>query len=653
MIVHGRLYISGGFLSFFGSVFGILTKIIPLLDVIDIQKKNTAVIFPNAIEVTLFDNSKLLFTSFLFRDQAFQIIHNLWKEAPTYIKRREKEKAEQQDKGDQQLNDDKGSEDGKEDPLDGTESITTDMTDDPLEEQIPFDESEEEEGEDGIDDTSEPIPEATEKKIPLLDTNLPLMDSPKSDSESHRPVTTPKSQSDAETKEDRKLMTQSSNQVTRERRESEEADSKSDSELKSERKEFKNGKIEVQLEKRSETLKVEKKPEKSKEREKEKEKEVEKEKTKEKESEAKLPKNSSEETPETPIPISEKCNYFNMEEIPEMEFFFSHAFAITIVEFFNLFLGTSFWAHLHQIMGYTENTFGKWALTDTNCCIKREFDFVSPIVAKIGPKSTRVISTQVCRYKNRDTLAFEAKSDSKNVPYGDSFSLINRFIVKKDPAKKKGCIVYMLATTKWWKNIWGPKGMIQTAVTDGGKDFCAKFLEEVKKKLSEPIEPANDPKTTLRKRKTSKKPEISSTASTPATSPPAALDATFNAILDVTSSTSSASHPVASTHVRPSTQSLGNLEINTTVLIFGGIVLVMFLFICMLWSRIASLEHNLKMEMSRRTEMEGSVDQILGYMRAMGNLGMTEKAKAALLDNFDKWRQQIDDLQSLLRETQN
>lgn len=79
ILIHGRLYVGESHLCFYANLFGWVTSVvIAFNDIISVDKRNTALVFPNAILVCTLHH-RYLFASFLFREQAFaQIIFN-WK----------------------------------------------------------------------------------------------------------------------------------------------------------------------------------------------------------------------------------------------------------------------------------------------------------------------------------------------------------------------------------------------------------------------------------------------------------------------------------------------------------------------------------------------------------------------------------------------
>jgi hypothetical protein len=81
ILLQGRLYITSKklvFSSWFNNktLFGETKLIIPLIDIVKIDKKYNLKIFDNSILITT-KNSEMFFTSFVYRDNCFQIIKNL------------------------------------------------------------------------------------------------------------------------------------------------------------------------------------------------------------------------------------------------------------------------------------------------------------------------------------------------------------------------------------------------------------------------------------------------------------------------------------------------------------------------------------------------------------------------------------------------
>lgn len=67
ILYHGRMYITRNHVCFYSQIFKTTIKIINFKDILDICKRNTALVFPNAIEFTT-SKTKLTFASFVYRD---------------------------------------------------------------------------------------------------------------------------------------------------------------------------------------------------------------------------------------------------------------------------------------------------------------------------------------------------------------------------------------------------------------------------------------------------------------------------------------------------------------------------------------------------------------------------------------------------------
>ncbi|TPX64551.1 hypothetical protein SpCBS45565_g05811 [Spizellomyces sp. 'palustris'] len=77
---HGKLYFTDVHLCFYGKLFAKSTKIVlNFRDVTGIEKKNTAGMFPNAIRITVDQDTKYVFSSFLKRDAAYEDLIHLWR----------------------------------------------------------------------------------------------------------------------------------------------------------------------------------------------------------------------------------------------------------------------------------------------------------------------------------------------------------------------------------------------------------------------------------------------------------------------------------------------------------------------------------------------------------------------------------------------
>uniref|UniRef100_A0A7N0ZUW2 VASt domain-containing protein n=1 Tax=Kalanchoe fedtschenkoi TaxID=63787 RepID=A0A7N0ZUW2_KALFE len=93
MLFQGHLYVFRNYLCFYSNIFGFETKkIIQFSEITILRRAKTAGIFPNAIEIFTGER-KHFFASFLSRDEAFNLISDLW---PDY-ENRSNENSRQQD----------------------------------------------------------------------------------------------------------------------------------------------------------------------------------------------------------------------------------------------------------------------------------------------------------------------------------------------------------------------------------------------------------------------------------------------------------------------------------------------------------------------------------------------------------------------------
>ena len=85
VLLHGRLYVSAQYLCFYSKIFGHKTmEVMPFTRTIAIDKRNTSLFIPNAIEITFRRDdgipAKRFFTSFKDRDAAITVLTKLWGE---------------------------------------------------------------------------------------------------------------------------------------------------------------------------------------------------------------------------------------------------------------------------------------------------------------------------------------------------------------------------------------------------------------------------------------------------------------------------------------------------------------------------------------------------------------------------------------------
>ncbi|GES88497.1 GRAM domain protein [Rhizophagus clarus] len=80
ILVQGRLYVSANHVCFNANIFGWVTNlVIAFSDIVSIEKRMTAYVIPNAIQITTL-HARHFFTTFLSRDSVYDLLFALWKQ---------------------------------------------------------------------------------------------------------------------------------------------------------------------------------------------------------------------------------------------------------------------------------------------------------------------------------------------------------------------------------------------------------------------------------------------------------------------------------------------------------------------------------------------------------------------------------------------
>ena len=85
VLLHGRMYVSQGWVCFYSNIFGHrTTEVMPMARITAIEKKNTSLFIPNAIEVTVAredgTTARHFFASFQERDACHTVLRKMWDE---------------------------------------------------------------------------------------------------------------------------------------------------------------------------------------------------------------------------------------------------------------------------------------------------------------------------------------------------------------------------------------------------------------------------------------------------------------------------------------------------------------------------------------------------------------------------------------------
>ncbi|KAM9919262.1 hypothetical protein OXX59_008077 [Metschnikowia pulcherrima] len=81
ILVQGKMYLSSHYICFNSNILGWVTNIVvPIQEIIQIEKKSTAVLFPNGMVIRTL-HQKFVFATFLSRDTTFNMITQVWHNA--------------------------------------------------------------------------------------------------------------------------------------------------------------------------------------------------------------------------------------------------------------------------------------------------------------------------------------------------------------------------------------------------------------------------------------------------------------------------------------------------------------------------------------------------------------------------------------------
>ncbi|KAI9790060.1 MAG: hypothetical protein M1833_002111 [Piccolia ochrophora] len=79
ILLHGRMYVAEGHICFYSNIFGyVTTMVISFDEVVSVEKKSTAVVFPNAIVIHTL-HARNVFASLASRDTTYDLIIGIWK----------------------------------------------------------------------------------------------------------------------------------------------------------------------------------------------------------------------------------------------------------------------------------------------------------------------------------------------------------------------------------------------------------------------------------------------------------------------------------------------------------------------------------------------------------------------------------------------
>jgi len=239
-------------------------------------------------------------------------------------------------------------------------------------------------------------------------------------------------------------------------------------------------------------------------------------------------------------------------------------------------------------------------------------------------------------------MVFEAASVSKAVPYGDSFAVVNRFELLKD-SKKAGYMFKVITQIQFSKSIWGLKGIITSAATEGAKEFYFKLRSLLRERTSaQALAEITGPKKVHRKTKsTSKKEVIEVIRENP---PPSAVDITEK-------KTDVERVEIIQKVTKISWNDLLAQKFADNPIVVG--VIVVFLLLTLYWvislfCRVTDLELELSRTLERTSKLERDLLNMQQFVEQIPQK-LDGDMKQGVLEKVLQWKDQLTQLEQTLK----
>lgn len=177
--------------------------------------------------------------------------------------------------------------------------------------------------------------------------------------------------------------------------------------------------------------------------------------------------------------FSESCvhEFTKMNNTPSR---YTELFPISVSEFFHRFLSNisvPFWMDFIAKEGKPMTSCTAWVKSPEGCCCERIMRFKQPIKNSLGVVgTTRVIQTQRYRFLNSSEIIFETSSYSKDVPYGNQFTVESRWHVKEYNGSES-CELNISIGVRFVKRCLFRNVIEQTAIA-GSREWFKNWIHE-------------------------------------------------------------------------------------------------------------------------------------------------------------------------------
>ncbi|KYQ91772.1 hypothetical protein DLAC_07564 [Tieghemostelium lacteum] len=185
----------------------------------------------------------------------------------------------------------------------------------------------------------------------------------------------------------------------------------------------------------------------------------------------------------TPKDIVECKDMNSQSKISQLQPYVNEVFDVSCVRFYTLIIDSDFWGLVSKEMGFMEMNEGQWQTSPLECHQERVLSFKTPISFKIGPKVATVTQVQKIRRTQTNGYFMETSSVSRDVPYGDNFSVEN--YISLEPEGQDKSVLRVSTAVKFTKSIWGLTNIIEKTVIQSNKDFFQVWSSMAKKRILE------------------------------------------------------------------------------------------------------------------------------------------------------------------------
>ncbi|KAH3756638.1 hypothetical protein Pelo_11579 [Pelomyxa schiedti] len=138
--------------------------------------------------------------------------------------------------------------------------------------------------------------------------------------------------------------------------------------------------------------------------------------------------------------------------------------------------GCTFWTTTLEQSNNTEIQISPWVRHADGCCNSRSLDFITPITSKLTTKKQAPVhQDQICTFED-GVLSLETVAASRDVPYVDCFLV--QSLVRFLPADDGGCDVFIYCHINFIKNMFfGVKGLAERTAIGQSKEFYIVWMK--------------------------------------------------------------------------------------------------------------------------------------------------------------------------------